>query len=80
MASCSNEPRTGEKTEPWLLIKAEDEFARAPAESDLLALEDTSVLTGRANSELVGEAAIREDHKSRARVTATRSIRRRTQG
>jgi bifunctional non-homologous end joining protein LigD len=67
-------PRAGEKTEPWLLIKAEDEFARVPAEFDLLSLENTSVLTGRTNAELVGEAAIREDHKSRARVTAKRPI------
>jgi bifunctional non-homologous end joining protein LigD len=31
--------RPKEKKEQWLLIKADDEFARAPAELDLLSLE-----------------------------------------
>jgi bifunctional non-homologous end joining protein LigD len=65
-------PRPKEKKEQWLLIKADDEFARAPAELDMLSLEDTSVLTGRTNSDLDGADAIRVDHQSRARVAATR--------
>jgi bifunctional non-homologous end joining protein LigD len=39
----------------------------------LLSLDVTSVLTGRTNGELVGANAVREDHKSRARVTERRS-------
>jgi bifunctional non-homologous end joining protein LigD len=64
--------RPKETKEQWLLIKADDEFARAPAELDLLSLEDTSVLTGRTNRDLESGDAVREDHKSRARVSAKR--------
>jgi bifunctional non-homologous end joining protein LigD len=56
-------PRPNEKKEQWLVIKADDEFARAPAELDLLSLEDTSVLTGRTNQDLESGEAVREDHK-----------------
>ena len=35
-------PRCGEKTEPWLLIKSEDEFARHPGEPEITDEETTS--------------------------------------
>jgi bifunctional non-homologous end joining protein LigD len=66
-------PRSKETKEQWLLIKADDEFARAPAELDLLSLEDTSVLSGRTNDELADAKSIREDHRNRARVAAKRT-------
>ena len=40
----------GEKTEPWLLIKAEDEFARQPGEPEITDEETTSLLSGRTNA------------------------------
>jgi bifunctional non-homologous end joining protein LigD len=64
--------RPKEKKEQWLLIKADDEFARAPAELDLLSLEDTSVLSGLTNRDLENGGAVRKDHESRARVSANR--------
>ena len=65
-------PRAREKTVSWPPIKAEDQFARGPANFDLQSLEDTSVLP-RTNGELIGADAIREDHKGRARFTEKRS-------
>ncbi len=61
-------PRTGERTEPWLLIKSEDAFARpggAPEITDEIA---TSQLSGRTNDELAADGEIRKDHKARAAV------------
>src|SRR5579871_5488276 len=45
-------PRRGEKTEPWLLIKSEDEFARQPGEPEIVDEEVTSALTSVTNEEL----------------------------
>jgi bifunctional non-homologous end joining protein LigD len=66
-------PRPKETKEQWLLIKADDGFARAPAELDLLSLEDTSVLSGRTNDEIADANSVREDHRNRARVAAKRT-------
>lgn len=66
-------PRPKESKEQWLLIKADDEFARSPTEFDLLSLEDASVLTGRTNSDLAQTNAIREDHQKRVRIAAKRA-------
>ena len=47
-------PRRGEKRTNWLLIKADDEEARAEGEPDILVEEPQSVASGR-NVEQVGE-------------------------
>ena len=66
-------PRPREKTEPWLLIKAADDYARSASAPDILE-EDTSVLSGRTNADLNEPEAIREDHKRRSEIVAARRI------
>ncbi len=67
-------PRPREKTEPWLLIKAADEYARSASSPDILEEEVTSVLSGRSNADLNQPEAIREDHKRRSEIVAARRI------
>jgi bifunctional non-homologous end joining protein LigD len=50
-------PRRGEKTEPWLLIKSEDEFSRPRGAPEIIDEELTSQLTGVTNDELAATAA-----------------------
>jgi bifunctional non-homologous end joining protein LigD len=50
-------PRRGEKTEPWLLIKSEDEFSRPRGAPEIVDEEVTSQLTGMTNEELAATAA-----------------------
>ena len=45
-------PRSREKTEQWLLIKAADEHARSPEDGSIVEKETTSVLSGRSNADL----------------------------
>src|SRR6266566_6658163 len=52
-------PRRGEKTEPWLLIKSEDEFARKPGDPEITDEEVTSHISGRTNDELVAAGTLR---------------------
>src|SRR5713101_3236078 len=52
-------PRKGEKTEPWLLMKAEDEFARHPGDREITEEETTSYLSGRTNQELAAAGDMR---------------------
>src|SRR5580704_5458935 len=59
-------PRRGEKTEPWLLIKSEDEFARKPGDPEITDEEVTSRISGRTNQELAAQGELRVDHKARA--------------
>ena len=65
-------PRRGEKTEPWLLIKAEDEFARKPGDPEITDEEVTSRISGRTNQELAAEGELRVDHKARASAAKLR--------
>jgi bifunctional non-homologous end joining protein LigD len=65
-------PRKGEKTEPWLLMKAEDEFARHPGDPEITDEETTSYLSGRTNQELAATGDLRVDHAERARVAKAR--------
>jgi bifunctional non-homologous end joining protein LigD len=58
-------PRRGEKSEPWLLIKAEDEFARHPGDREITDEETTSRISGQTNEELAAAGALRVDHKER---------------
>jgi len=67
-------PRPREKTEQWLLIKGADEYERTTFDPDILAEEETSVLSGRRNDDLSSSDAIREDHKSRAEIVAARPV------
>ena len=67
-------PKQGEKTEPWLLMKSEDEFARAPGQPEITEEESTSYLSGRTNQELAADGALRGDHA--ARVTTVRQRKR----
>ena len=65
-------PRKGEKTEPWLLMKAEDEFARQPGEGEITEQETTSYLSGRTNAQLAAAGEVRADHAARAKVAKAR--------
>ncbi|WGJ13129.1 DNA polymerase ligase N-terminal domain-containing protein [Methylocapsa sp. D3K7] len=55
-------PKSGEKTEPWLLMKSDDAFARGTDIGEIIDEETTSQLSGRTNEEL---AAMGEVRKSR---------------
>jgi bifunctional non-homologous end joining protein LigD len=66
-------PRRGEKTENWLFIKAEDEFARRTGEVDITDEETTSAVSGRTTDELAAEGDLRKDHAGRAKVIRTRT-------
>ncbi len=65
-------PRSGEKTEPWLLIKSDDAFARDRGDREITDEEATSHISGRTNEELAATGAIREDHAARAMVAKAR--------
>jgi bifunctional non-homologous end joining protein LigD len=65
-------PRKREKTEPWLLMKAEDEFARHPGDPEITDEETTSYLSGRTNQELAAAGDIRVDHAARGKVAKAR--------
>jgi bifunctional non-homologous end joining protein LigD len=67
-------PRPGEKTEQWLLIKADDEFARAAGEPDITDEEMTSTLSGLTTQQLAAQGGLRKDHAGRAKVVRTRTI------
>src|ERR1700722_14742274 len=64
-------PKQGEKAEPWLLIKSEDEFARAPGEPEVTETE-TSHLTGRTSAEVAADGALRKDHAGRTAAKGAR--------
>ncbi len=65
-------PRAGEKTESWLLIKSDDDFARHKGEREITEEEATSQLSGRTNEELAAGGEVRKDHASRAKVEKAR--------
>ena len=64
--------REREKSEPWLLIKAEDEFARHAGEPEITDEESTSVATGESNRDLEDRGELRSDHKARVTVAKRR--------
>jgi bifunctional non-homologous end joining protein LigD len=65
--------KPGERSEPWLLIKSDDTFARAPGDPDITA-EATSHLSGRTSEEVAAEGALRRDHAARTRETRARRV------
>ena len=54
-------PRPREKKEQWLLLKADDEFARGAADAEITDEEITSVLSGRTNDELAAAGLVRKE-------------------
>jgi bifunctional non-homologous end joining protein LigD len=66
--------RPGEKKEQWLLIKADDEFARPPGSPEIIEEETTSFVSGRTNQELAADGALRSDHAARERVRKARKV------
>jgi bifunctional non-homologous end joining protein LigD len=66
-------PRSGEKTEPWLLIKSDDEFGRHIGDREITDEEATSHISGRANEELAATGEIRKDHAARVRAAKARN-------
>jgi bifunctional non-homologous end joining protein LigD len=66
-------PRQGERTDPWLLIKSEDEFARSAGAADIVAEEATSYLSGLTTEQLAAQGELRADHAARAEVAKQRT-------
>ena len=64
--------KPGEKSEPWLLMKSEDEFARPPGSPEITEEETASYFSGRTNAELAAANDMRSDHKARAKETKAR--------
>ena len=60
-------PRPGEKRENWLLIKADDEFARQLGQPDITD-QQTSFLSGRTTQEIADQGELRADHASRKSI------------
>ena len=52
--------RPGERQDPWLLIKSEDEAARGPKDPDILEEIAVSVSTGRTMDEIAGGKPVRK--------------------
>jgi bifunctional non-homologous end joining protein LigD len=65
-------PRRGEKTEPWLLIKSDDEFARKAGDPEITDEETTSRISGRTNEEVAAAGVLRTDHEQRAATARAR--------
>ncbi|MEP9353814.1 DNA ligase D [Xanthobacter sp. KR7-65] len=64
-------PRAGEKTENWLLIKADDEAARPPGAPDILEEKPASVVSGRDVEELDMSPAAAGKGKTKNKAAAT---------
>jgi bifunctional non-homologous end joining protein LigD len=67
-------PRRGERNDPWLLIKSEDEFARPSGSPEITEEETTSFASGLTTEELAAKGNVREDHKARIKVAASRKL------
>jgi bifunctional non-homologous end joining protein LigD len=67
-------PRPGEKSEPWLLIKSGDVFARRQGDREITDEETTSFLSGRTTDELAAMGELRSDHKARDKVMKSRRL------
>jgi bifunctional non-homologous end joining protein LigD len=61
-----------ENKEQWLLIKADDEYARPDSAPKIVDESVDSVLSGRTNAELDSADEIRTDHRQRAEIAARR--------
>ena len=65
-------PKPGEKTDPWLLFKSEDAFARKPGDPEITDEEATSALSGLTAQEIAAQGSIRVDHAARAKEKRAR--------
>src|SRR2546423_198219 len=65
-------PRSGERTEPWLLIKSDDQFARDRGDREITDEEATSHISGRTNEELAATGELRKDHAARVGAAKAR--------
>src|ERR671910_2554384 len=65
--------KPGQKNEQWLLLKSDDEAARAVDDPDILEEETTSLKSGWTIEELAGRGKIRIDHAKREKVAKARS-------
>jgi bifunctional non-homologous end joining protein LigD len=66
-------PRQGERTDPWLLIKSEDAFARPAGAAEIVAEETTSYVSGLTTEELAAQGGLRADHAARVEVAKQRT-------
>jgi len=66
-------PRQGERTDPWLLIKSEDEFARPAGAAEIVAEETTSYVSGLTTEQLAAQGELRADHAARTQVAKQRT-------
>jgi bifunctional non-homologous end joining protein LigD len=66
-------PRQGERTDPWLLIKSEDEFARPAGAPEIIAEENTSSVSGLTTEQLAAQGELRADHAARTQVAQQRT-------
>ena len=64
--------KPGQKKEQWLLLKADDAFARPPDAPAIIDEEITSIISGRSNEDLAAEGEVRTDHADRAKAAAGR--------
>lgn len=65
--------KPGEKRENWLLIKGEDEFARAETDPDILEERPESVKTGRDLQEVAENAAAKQTKARKPRKSAAKA-------
>jgi bifunctional non-homologous end joining protein LigD len=66
-------PRRGETRENWLLIKAEDEFART-VDAEITEQETGSLVSGLTTQQLAAQPTLRTDHAGRAKVKQARAV------
>ncbi len=60
-------PKPGEKTEPWLLFKSDDAFARKPGDPEITDEKTTSELSGLTSEEIAARGSVRVDHAARSK-------------
>jgi bifunctional non-homologous end joining protein LigD len=65
-------PKPGDKTEPWLLMKADDGFARQVGDPEITDEEAASPISGLTNDELAAKGGLRADHAARTAVAKRR--------
>jgi bifunctional non-homologous end joining protein LigD len=64
--------KPGQRNEQWLLLKSDDEAARAVDDPDILEEETTSLKSGLTIEELGAKGDVRVDHAAREKVTKSR--------
>jgi bifunctional non-homologous end joining protein LigD len=67
-------PRAGEKTEPWLLMKSDDEFARHVGDREITEEPTTSQLRGFTNEELHEQVPLAPRMRQRFKLAAASAL------